>query len=63
MLSLCRVAEVQDSHRGSAASQTHGLPRWRCAGGHHEGQGLVLDDESGVRRTGVEGARKAGSLS
>ena len=42
--------EVQDHRGGSSASQTYGVSRWQCVGGHHEGPARVLDHQAGVRR-------------
>ena len=44
------LEEVQDQHRGSAASEAHGLPRRQRAGRHHEGQKRILDHQTRVRR-------------
>ena len=56
-------AEVQDSDRGPSPPEAHGVPRRRRPRRDHEGQGVVLDDEEGLRGAWHPRAREERRLS
>lgn len=52
------MTEIQNTHRGSAQTQGHGLYRRRCAGRGDKGPGWLLDVQAGVPGTGPQSIAK-----
>lgn len=58
LFAICFLSEIQNSYRRSPKKKAHGVPRWRCASRHYEGQSRFLDDTRRVPRKGHTCSRK-----